>query len=118
MAYAKFNTSLTYSTNTVEFWNEDVNGDTVPFDTGVVLTIARMDDMTSSVTFAPSVGSDLANGYVRFDLFLGDTASKATLYRDTDSVFDYTAENYEHVYSVKSPIQTYLYGKLNMLEVA
>lgn len=120
MAQVKFNTALTYSTNIVEFWNVDGNGDPVAFHPSTYLTIARVDDPTQKYTVYPSV-IDAPTGYVKFVLDLGNSVIKSTLYSLGDTVHDYSPDTYDHMYSVKADGisgNTYVYGKLNLLEVA
>ena len=118
MALAKFNIALTYSAHVIELWNVDGNGEPTPFAANTVLSIARKDDLSRSITVLPATGSNLAEGYLIFNVDLGSVSAKGLLKEPTDSVFDYDVESYDHVYSVKSPTNTYMYGKVNLLEVA
>lgn len=117
MALAKFDTSLTYSVNVVEFWNLDTVGEPVEFAAGTAMYISRIDDPTKTITIHPAA-TDV--GYVKFTVDLTGT-HKLILKKDTDSVYDYNSPVFDHIYSVKATGvggNTYVYGKLNILEVA
>ena len=120
MAQVKFNTALTYSTNIVEFWNIDGNGEPVAFHPSTYFTIARVDDPTKKYRVYPLV-NEAATGYVKFVLDLGNSVIKAALYSVGDTTDDYSPDTYDHMYSVKADGiggNTYVYGKLNLLVVA
>lgn len=118
MALVKYDTTLTYSTNTVELWNRDGNGELVDFAGTPKFTITRIDDPTKTYAVSPSA---TALGYVKYELDLGNALIKSLLKKDTDTTYDYDVNTFDHVYSVKTDGvggETYMYGKLNLLEVA
>ena len=117
MAYAKYNTSLEYSANVLEFWNTNDNEVAEAFDLGTTFSIRRSD--TEESIEVSAIAEDSASGYIKFALDLSEgTTNYDILHDEDDQDYDYDRPNYDHVYSLKSPTRTYLIGKLNMVKVA
>jgi hypothetical protein len=117
MALSKHDTSMTYSVNVLEFWNVDGNGVHQPFPAGTVFTISRIDNEAAKRTF--NITATAEDNGIRFTVDLSPgTAAYTTLFNVNDSVYDYKAATFDHVYSLKSGEETYLYGRLNLLKVA
>jgi hypothetical protein len=125
MALIKFNTTLAYGNNILEFWNEDATGNPIPFDLGITLKIRRILPSEQNVTIIQNVtyGSTtvgegdaavtVTNSYITLTVNIPTTTKQAT-----DTPYDYDNPVFEHVWSLESPQRTYIYGKLNLIETA
>lgn len=109
MAKSNYNFTLEYATNTLEFWMYDDNDVEIPFESGVVFSVSRMDDPTKTY----SAGGVSSGNHATFIV----TPSKATLYKSGDDLYSYDEPVYEHIFSVRSPNNVYISGKLNLVQV-
>jgi hypothetical protein len=109
MAFVKYNTTLEYATNTVEFTLYDDTGNPVNFEGTVTFNIRRIDDEANSYS---------VNGTVNTNTVTFTVTPPATLKGADDKLFNYDSPEYSHIYSVKSGNKVYIIGKVALLEVA
>ena len=109
MAKAIYNAQLEYSTNTVEIWYTDENGDPAPVGSSVKFKISRADG-NGTQEFSPASNVD---GHVVFQV----TPSTSLLKRPQDNVYDYDNTTFDHVWSMLDNNEVYVRGKLSLVEV-
>lgn len=125
MALAKYNAILEYGSNTLEFWNYDATGKPVSFDHNLTFNVRHKNDSTKIYDYQlPSdayndVTDEETNEVVPYAMIsFVINLNKNDLALSGDTTLDYSEPVFEHVYSLKSNNQTYLYGELNIIETA
>lgn len=106
MAKVKHNATLENKANIVEFWNLNELGEAVAFDENVNLYIAKLDG--TNIFTSNGIASDTPN-HIRINVNLTGVV---------DVEPDYDDPVYNHMYSLRSPTQVYVYGKLNIVSIA
>ncbi len=112
MAMANYNATLEYATNTWDFRLADADGVLVPFDGTTRLSIERADGSGASQTF--NVQSGAGTDYIVFKV----TPDKSILYKEGDTIYDLDNQVFEHIWSLRSNGNTYITGKMNLVEIA
>lgn len=109
MAAIYHNITLEYATNTIEFWRYADNGEEEPFPSVVEFNIRREDDENNSYS---TIGTVVGN-HVVFNV-----TPPISLFKSSDSVYDYRKPEYNHIFSVKSANDVFIVGKVNLIKVA
>jgi len=115
MAKVRYNTTLEYATNTLQFQQRTNDGIIEAFDQNTKFSIARLDDPNNPDVYAQTSNSDYAAGFVEFLI----DPDRSKLYSVDDTNVDYANPTCFHMYSLKSDDENvYMAGLLNLVEVA
>jgi hypothetical protein len=115
MAQANFNATLEYSTNVLQFWYTDDIGEGLDFPADTKFYVERRDNTGITKPFTPSLISTDGSGFLEVSVALSEGDFPV---QPGDEPTEFDEPVYSHMYSLRSSIDTYITGKLNILRVA
>jgi hypothetical protein len=115
LARVKHDIQLEYASNTLEFWQYSEANEELPFGNNLRLSLARIDNPDTAVTYFPDTTANGSTGYAKFSI---NPTVSSLLYNPADSMTDYNTPKYDHIWSLKSDSDVYMMGYCNLVKVA